>query len=83
MCARLIYIRCCSLEIHVSVVQGKTEKCMKKCDAHAGVVVLLPYTCYTVLTFSLPLPSSLLKPIFERCPHYGAKDMATEFFLKR
>ena len=57
---------------------------MKKCDAHAGVVVFLPYTCsYTVLTFSLPSPSSLLKPIFERCPHYPAKDMATEFSLKR
>ena len=75
MCTR------CSLEIHVSVVQGKTEKCMKKCDAHAGVVVFLPYTCYTFLTFSSPSPSpsSLLTPIFEWCPHYPAKDMATEF----
>ena len=56
---------------------------MKKCDVPAGVVVFLPYDCYTVLTSSSRPPSSLLKPIFERCPHYRAKDMATEFSLKR
>ena len=53
--------------------------CLKKCDAHAGVAVLLLYTCYTVLTSSSPSPSSCFKALFERCPHYPAKEMATEF----
>ena len=58
---------------------GEDREVHKKCHVRAGVVVFLPYACYTVLTFSLPSPSSLLTPIFERCPHYLAKDMATEF----
>ena len=62
---------------------GEDREVHKKCHVRAGVVVFLPYACYTVLTSLSPPPSSLLKPIFERCPHYRAKDMATEFSLKR